>query len=64
MGYYDVLDFAKANLNRLISSTGIENLKNISKDLNIKQNQMFLLQSLDFAIAQCNEEIIEEKVIK
>lgn len=64
MGYYDVLDFAKVNLSRLISVTGIEDLKHISTDLKDKQDQMLLLQSLDFAITHCNQEIIEEKVIK
>lgn len=61
MRYYDVLDFAKINLNRLINSTNIEYLKKLSNDPLTKQDQIFLLQALDFAISQGNEEIANNK---
>ena len=67
MGYYDVLDFAKLNMWRIAHVTNNENLKEmIRNDADLetnKQNQIFLLQALDFAISQETENSKENRLL-
>lgn len=67
MGYYDVLDFAKLNMWRIADATNNGNLKKMIQNnadlVTNKQNQIFLLQVLDFAISQETENSKQEKLL-